>query len=290
VGKIDLSTTSNYYINLMSNIDIDYENHKISLSLGSQSLHISVLNNVSYDLYSLDVNQLIFNDNRIKFSNLFNLIKAGLNKSDKSISVTLVTLVKTMNFKLDVNNDYSTFNHTFELVKQESGSIDLKEIKKSIVLLNNSFGLGALDRIWDRVLKSYKYEDVIQCLEKELNEDVIKGFGITDINRTTKNYYEIKSKILIPLLNKYKGNILPESDYYRIDYENNGTTNKVSMNLAISSSGYYINNDQLLIPKGNAYDLNIGLKTILNFKKINIIYDATKDKWWITFLCLPYIE
>jgi hypothetical protein len=273
----------------MSNIDIDYENHKVSLSLGAQSLHISVLNNVSYDVYSLDVNQLIFNDNRIKFSNLFNLIKAGLNKSDKSISVTLETNVKTMNFKLNVNNDYTTFNHTFELVKQESGSVDLKDIKKSIVLLNNSFGLGALDRIWERVLKSYKYEDIIQYLEKELNEDVIKGFGITNINCTTKNYFEIKSKILIPLLNKYKGNIIPVGNYYRIDHETTAT-NRVSMNLSCEDSGYSANNGQLFIEKNKAYDLNIGLKTILNYKKINIIYDESKDKWWITFLCLPHIE
>jgi len=173
----------------MSNIDIDYENYKVSLSLGEQSLNISVLNNVSYDLYSLDVNQLIFNDNRIKFSNLFNLIKAGLTKSDTSITLIIETLTNIMNFKLDVNNYYTTFNHTFELVKQENGSTDIKEIKKSIVLLNNifeigvmdikdikksivllnnSFGLGALDRIWERVVyKSDKYEDIIQSLEKE---------------------------------------------------------------------------------------------------------------------------
>ena len=87
----------------MSNIDIDYENHKISLSLGSQSLNIRVLNNVSYDVYSLDINQLIFNDNRIKFSNLFNLIKAGLSKTDRTITITIETLTKIMKFKLDVN-------------------------------------------------------------------------------------------------------------------------------------------------------------------------------------------
>lgn len=273
----------------MSNIDIDYENHKISLSLGSQSLNISVLNNVSYDVYSLDINQLIFNDNRIKFSNLFNLIKAGLSKTDRTITITIETLTKIMKFKLDVNNNYTTFNHTFELVKQESGSVDLKDIKKSIVLLNNSFGLGALDRIWERVMKCYKYEDVIQCLEKELNEDVIKGFGITEYNKN--HYHEIKSHLLISLLNKYKGNIIPQSSYFRIDYETTEpNSNRTSMNLSWDGSQWSTNGNSLRIEKDKAYDVTIGLKTILNYKKINIIYDATKDKWWIIFLCLPYVE
>ena len=59
----------------MSNIDIDYDNHKVSLSLGIEFLHLSVLNTISYDLYALDINQMIFNDKRITFQNLFNLIQ-----------------------------------------------------------------------------------------------------------------------------------------------------------------------------------------------------------------------
>lgn len=264
----------------MANIDIDYENHKVSLSLGTQSLNISVLNNVSYDLYSLDVNQLVFNDNRIKFSNLFNLMKAGLNKSDKTITVTIETLTKIMNFKLDVNNDYTTFNHTFELVKQESGSTDLKEIKKSIVLLNKSFGLGALDRIWERVLKSYKYEDVIQCLEKQLNEDVIKDFKIVEANK--KYYFEIKSKLLISLLIKYKGLVITAGNYP----EDGSCIFNLTWN---GSPGWYTNGNGLQFTNGKLYDLDKELKILLNYKKINIIYHELDNKWWITFLNLPYL-
>jgi len=265
----------------MSNIDIDYENHKVSLSLGAQSLNISVLNNVSYDLYSLDVNQLIFNDNRIKFSNLFNLIKAGLNKSDDSITVTIETLVKTMNFKLDVNNDYTTFNHTFELVKQESGSVDLKDIKKSIVLLNKN--LSPLDKIWERACKipnSEKFKDVIFCLEKELNEEAISYFKIVEANK--KYYFEIKNKLLISLLMKYKGLVITAGNYPQ-DGSN-------SLNLVWNGSpGWYTNGNGLQFTNGKMYDLDKELRLLLNYKKLNIIYHELDNKWWITFLNLPFI-
>jgi hypothetical protein len=268
----------------MSNIDIDYENHKISLSLGAQSLNISVLNNVSYDLYSLDVNQLIFNDNRIKFSNLFNLIKAGLNKSDKSISVTLVTLVKTMNFKLDVNNDYTTFSHTFELIKQENGTIDLKEIKKSIILLNKKMKSSYLDNIWKIALSKIddaiylKYQDILSCLEKELNEDVINEFKIVEGNK--KNYFEIKSSILITFLAKYKGDVVQGGNY-----PSDGTN---SLNLIWNGNpGWNTKNSTQNFNNGQVYDLSLELKKILNNKKLNIIFHSKDNKWWITFLGLP---
>jgi len=265
----------------MSNIDIDFENYKVSLSLGKESLNISVLNNVSYDLYSLDINQLIFNDNRIKFSNLFNLIKAGLNKKDDSITVTIETLTKIMNFKLDVNNDYTTFNHTFELVKQESGSTDLKDIKKSIVLLNKN--ISPLDKIWERACKISnvdKFKDVIYCLEKELSEDVINEYKIVEGNK--KDYFEIKSKLLIPLLEKYKGLAITGGNYPQDD------SNSLYLNWDCSP-GWKTNGNTLSFTNGKLYELNKELRKILNYKKLNIIYHEVDNKWWITFLCLPFI-
>jgi hypothetical protein len=189
-----------------------------------------------------------------------------------------------MNFKLDVNNDYTTFSHTFELIKQENGTIDLKEIKKSIVLLNNSFGLGALDKIWDRVLKSYKYEDVIQCLEKELSKDVINELFEDDINvykifeGNKKNYFEIKSSILITLLSKYKGSAVPGTHY-----PPDGTK---SLNLVWDGVQYWNTNTKQFL-NGHLYDLSLELKNIMNYKKLNIIYHSLDNKWWITFLGLP---
>jgi len=265
----------------MTNIDIDYENYKVSLSLGSQSLNISVLNNVSYDLYSLDVNQLIFNDNRIKFSNLFNLIKAGLNKSDNSITVTIEILTKTMNFKLDVNNDYTTFNHTFELVKQESGSTDLKEIKKSIVLLNNKFSQldEILNKIWERAVNPpniEKYKDIILCLDKELNDTLFtKTFKLVESNKTY--YIEITSKALISILIKYKGCVPPITNLPNLTWDTNG------------SHKWVANGGSLIFTYGKLYDLDKELKILLNYKKLNIIYHEVDNKWWITFLNLPYL-
>lgn len=264
----------------MSNIDIDYNNHKISLSLGIEFLHLSVLNTISYDLYALDINQMIFNDKRITFQNLYNLIVAGLKGADKTISIELETYSKTMKFKLNVNNDYTTFIHAFELIKQENGNTDLKEIKKSLVLLNKN--LSPLDKIWERASNIFnidKYSSVISCLDKEMNEEVIKGFQIDEARR--KDYFEIKSKILITLLDKYKGIVVPYGNYPK-----DGTH---SLNLTWSGSGWHATRNTLHFINEKMYELEKDLKLILNYKKINIIYDAGDNKWWITFLNLPYM-
>jgi len=266
----------------MSNIDIDYDNHKVSLSLGIEFLHLSVLNTISYDLYALDINQMIFNDNRIKFQNLFNLIVAGLKGTDKTISIELETYSKTMKFKLNVNNDYTTFNHTFELIKQENGNTDLKEIKKGLVLLNKN--LSPLDKIWERASNIFnidKYSSFISCLEREMNEEVIKGFGIDEGKR--KHYFEIKSKLLITLLDKYKGIKVPDGRY-PLD-----GTNSLNLTWEGHPDGWKRINSSNYFGCQKMYDLEKDLRIILNYKKINIIYHETDNKWWITFLNLPYM-
>ena len=265
----------------MSNIDIDYDNHKVSLSLGIDFLHISVLNNISYDLYALDINQMIFNDKRITFQNLFNLIVAGLKGTDKTITIELETNSKTMKFKLNVNNDYITFMTSFELIKQENGNTDLKEIKKSLVLLNKN--LSPLDKIWERASKIYnidKYSSVISCLDREMNEEVIKGFGISEPTR--KYYFEIKSKLLIILLDKHKGVVIT-AGHYPVD-------GSCSLNLTWNGSpGWYTAGTAQQFTNQKMFDLEKDLRIILNYKKINIIYHETDNKWWITFLNLPYM-
>ena len=263
----------------MSNIDIDYDNHKVSLSLGIEFLHLSVLNTISYDLYALDINQMIFNDNRITFQNLFNLIVAGLKGTDKTISIELETYSKTMKFKLNVNNDYTTFIHTFELIKQENGNTDLKEIKKSLVLLNKN--LSPLDKIWERasnICNIDKYSSFISCLEREMNEEVIKGFKIDESNK--KFYFEIKSNLLITLLDKYKGVVVPGGNYTKDRF------NSLNLN-GWDQDGWLINNNAVRFK--NIYELEKDLRNILNYKKINIIYNEMNNKWWITFLYLPYV-
>ena len=264
----------------MSNIDIDYNNHKVSLSLGTEFLHLSVLNTISYDLYALDINQMIFNDKRITFQNLFNLIVAGLKGTDKTISIELETYSKTMKFKLNVDNDYTTFIHTFELIKQENGNTDLKEIKKNLVLLNKN--LSPLDKIWERASNIFnidKYSSVISCLEREMNEEVIKGFQISEGNR--KDYFEIKSKLLNTLLNKYKGIKVPDGRYPK------DGSNSLNLTWDGTSNGWMSPNNYFRCQM--MYELEKDLRIILNYKKINIIYHETDNKWWITFLNLPYM-
>jgi hypothetical protein len=222
---------------------------------------------------------MIFNDKRITFQNLYNLIVAGLKGTDKTISIELETYSKTMKFKLNVDNSYTTFTHTFELIKQENGNTDLKEIKKSLVLLNKN--LSPLDKIWERASKIFnidKYSSVISCLDREMNEEVIKGFQIVEANR--KYYFEIKSKILITLLDKYKGVVVPGGNYPQ-DGSN-------SYNFHWNGSGWYANESSLHFENG-MYELEKDLRIMLNYKKINIIYNIGDYKWWITFLNLPYM-
>jgi hypothetical protein len=140
----------------------------------------------------------------------------------------------------------------------------------------------ALDKIWERASNIFnidKYSSVISCLEREMNEEVIKGFQIVEANR--KDYFEIKSKLLITLLDKYKGVVVPAGDYPQ-----NGSQ---CLNLSWSGSGWYATRNTLHFINEKMYELEKDLRNILNYKKINIIYHETDNKWWITFLNLPYM-
>jgi hypothetical protein len=68
-----------------------YDKFKISLSLGSDKLYISALDEVTYDFYDLDITNMIFNNDNIKLSQLFTIIKEGFQQANQNnkISITL---------------------------------------------------------------------------------------------------------------------------------------------------------------------------------------------------------
>ena len=58
-----------------------YNKFKISLSLETDKLYISALDEVTHDLYDLDITKMIFNNDHLKLSQLFHIIKKGIEKN-----------------------------------------------------------------------------------------------------------------------------------------------------------------------------------------------------------------
>ena len=73
----------------MTSYEGKYDKFKVSLSLGSDKLYISALDEVTYDFYDLDVTNMVFNNAHIKLSQLFHIIKKGLEKKDENIYLSM---------------------------------------------------------------------------------------------------------------------------------------------------------------------------------------------------------
>jgi glycogen synthase len=88
----------------MSHIDIEYENFKVYLSLSDKSILVSILNIINYDLYSIEIDQLIFNN-----YNLFVLLISGFKKFNPDIEVKLEVIDKKLNMILNIKNENTNF-------------------------------------------------------------------------------------------------------------------------------------------------------------------------------------
>jgi len=261
----------------MSHIDIEYENFKVYLSLSDKSILVSVLNIINYDLYSIEIDQLIFNN-----YNLFVLLISGFKKFNPDIDVKLEVIDKKLNMILNIKNENTNF---FELEKVDN---------KNLNIMNNYNNINdGLDKIYDRAMKipnKNKYLDVIYVLDTELTKEVIDGFNINNFNK--KYYFEITNKNLINVLHYYKGAKVKRGNY-PVDGKNGLNLfwkeciafQPGIYNAGNGCPGWFANSNNLVFSEGNMYELEGELKRLLNSKKINIING--NKKWYITFLQLP---
>jgi len=122
----------------MTSYEGKYDKFKISLSLGIDKLYISSLDEVTYDLYDLDITNMIFNNDNIKLEQLFNIIKKGIEKSDINSKISLELSTKYLRLKILCQNEYFTLKHNFDLIKHIN-DISVKELKKELFELKKEF-------------------------------------------------------------------------------------------------------------------------------------------------------
>ena len=171
----------------MTSYEGKYDKFKISLSLGSDKLYISALDEVTYDFYDLDVTNMIFNNDNIKLKQLFNIIKEGLDKSDNSVKINIELANKCVKLRVTFENEYFSLNQTFELAKQLTEATSTKELKKELFELKKSYSelkqiVGELDESLVKLdvsidiinTKNTKKDSIIPIINITIDEDEVE--------------------------------------------------------------------------------------------------------------------
>jgi hypothetical protein len=164
----------------MTSYEGKYDKFKISLSLGSDKLYISALDEVTYDFYDLDITNMIFNNDNIKLKQLFNIIKEGLDKSDNSVKINIELANKCVKLRVTFENEYFSLNQIFELAKQLTEATSTKELKKELFELKKSYSelkqiVGELDVSIDIInTKNTKKDSIISIINITIDEDQVE--------------------------------------------------------------------------------------------------------------------
>jgi len=164
----------------MTSYEGKYDKFKVSLSLATDKLYISALDEVTYDLYDLDVTKIIFNNDHIKLSQLFHIIKKGLEKKDENIYLSLEQANKLVKLRYKIENDYFSLDQTFELVKQITEATSTKELKKELFELKKDYSKlkELVNELDDNVLeidnKYTKKDPIIPVIKIKIDEDEVE--------------------------------------------------------------------------------------------------------------------
>jgi len=164
----------------MTSYEGKYDKFKISLSLGTDKLYISVLDEVTYDFYDLDVTNIIFNNDNIKLSQLFNIIKKGIEKIDENVNLSIELANKLVKLKVKFETEYFSLNQTFELVKQLTEATSTKELKKELFELKKDYSklkelVNELDNVVLEIDNKYtKKDSIIPVIKIKIDEDEVE--------------------------------------------------------------------------------------------------------------------
>ncbi len=216
----------------------DYEGYNVSLSLNTDSLYIKLLNLTTFEIYDLDIDSKIHNNDKVNYENLFNLFKTATKKDDPKITIDINCKGNILLVELDIDNPFVTFNKIFELSKQTEKDINLKELKKEIYNLNIIINNDP-NNIRNKINRYKQLQDgkwgtrtiILQELNKILTDSFISKNMIG-------NYLKIENKMLYNIflelkspspytsgsINIYNENINCQNLYYPVDYSNIGYT------------------------------------------------------------------
>lgn len=236
----------------MSSFEIQFNGYTIALSLSIKSLYISALNVVNYDFYCLDIDKVVFNNDNISFTQLFNIIRNGLMlKNNIKIDIKLMT--NKLNLSVFMNNDFVLLDRVFELVKQNNQNTSTIELKKQIYKLNTEIvELKRMLNICDE--QNIKYPRIIS--------------DNYDEKQIEKQYGPFLDKIYEFINTKIKNCIQYNSSYnmYEID-PSNANEEWCIRNLGISKSTYW----DLFIENKESV-MNMHIKQYLYYRNIEFIH------------------
>jgi len=186
----------------MTSYEGKYDKFKVSLSLGTDKLYISALDEVTYDFYDLDVTNMVFNNPHIKLSQLFHIIKKGLEKKDENIFFSLEQANKLVKLRYKIENDYFSLDQTFELAKQLTETTGTKELKKELFELKKAHELlkkEVQQKAFDSNTKHESYK-----------QDIYKSISTLESKQDSVNKHELLKKDILGLKKNIKENsIIP---------------------------------------------------------------------------------
>lgn len=188
----------------MTSYEGKYDKFKISLSLGTDKLYISALDEVTYDFYDLDVTNMIFNNDNIKLKQLFNIIKDGLQTTNTKLTLELSN--KCIKLTVFFESTYFSLNHTFELVKQLTETTGTKELKKELFELKKAHELlkkEVQQKAFDNTTRheSYKQEINTSILKLETKQESVNKHELLKKEIFSGLKKNIKENSIIPIIN-----------------------------------------------------------------------------------------
>lgn len=200
----------------MTSYEGKYDKFKISLSLGSDKLYISALDEVTYDFYDLDITNMIFNNDNIKLSQLFTIIKEGFQQANQNNKISITLSNKFVKINVIFESTYFSLNHTFELVKQLTETSSTKELKKELFELRKSYELIKKE-IHQKSLDNISKIDLYR-------QDINRSISTLETKQDSVNKHDLLKKDILFLKKDIKENSIIPIINIKID-ENQVETN-----------------------------------------------------------------
>jgi hypothetical protein len=202
----------------MTSYEGKYDKFKISLSLGSDKLYISALDEVTYDFYDLDITNMIFNNDNIKLSQLFTIIKEGFQQANQNNKISITLCNKFVKINVIFESTYFSLNNTFELVKQLTETSSTKELKKELFELRKSYELIKKE-IHQKSLDNISKIDLYR-------QDINRSISTLETKQDSVNKHDLLKKDILFLKKDIKENSIIPIVNIKIDENQVETTYK----------------------------------------------------------------
>jgi hypothetical protein len=156
----------------MTSFTIDYDTYKVTSSLNTETIFISIMNNNTYTIYEKEISIVDFNNDKFTLTNLYNIFQRGF-KKDSTIDIGIELHNKILKINFIIISDIINFEHSFELHEKNDDNIHMKELKKELNELkqkNNKLE----SQIKNIINKNTKLKSIIPIINIEIDEDEVE--------------------------------------------------------------------------------------------------------------------